>query len=33
MIDYKPPFAFTGDVTGEAADDMAARLRMYLARQ
>jgi arylsulfatase len=40
MTDYKPPFAFTGtvkkalvDVTGEAVEDMAAKMRMYLARQ
>jgi hypothetical protein len=40
MTDYKSPFAFTGtvkkalvDVTGEAVEDMAAKMRMYLARQ
>ena len=40
MTDYKPPFAFTGtvkkalvDVTGEAVEDMAAKMKMYLARQ
>ena len=40
MTDYKPPFAFTGtvkkalvDVTGEAIEDMAAKMKMYLARQ
>jgi Transcription termination factor nusG len=40
MTDYKPPFAFAGtvkkalvDVTGEAVEDMAAKMRMYLARQ
>ena len=38
--DYKPPFAFTGvvkkalvDVSGEAVEDKAAQMRMYLARQ
>jgi arylsulfatase len=38
--DYKPPFAFTGrlkkaliDVSGEAIEDKAAQMRMYLARQ
>jgi len=38
--DYKAPFAFTGtvkkafvDVTGEPVEDMAAKMRMYLARQ
>jgi arylsulfatase len=40
MTDYKAPFAFTGtvkkalvDVTGDAIEDKAARMRMYLARQ
>ena len=40
MTDYKPPFAFTGtvkkalvDVTGEAVEDMAAKMKMYLVRQ
>ena len=40
MTDYKAPFAFTGtvkkalvDVTGEAIEDKAAKMRMYLARQ
>jgi arylsulfatase len=40
MTDYKAPYAFTGtvkkalvDVTGEAVEDMAAKMRMYLARQ
>ena len=40
MPDYEPPFAFTGtvkkalvDVTGEAIEDKAAQMRMYLARQ
>ena len=40
MTDYKPPFAFTGtvkkglvDVSGEAIVDMAAKMKMYLARQ
>ena len=40
MTDYKPPFAFTGavkkalvDVTGEAVEDMAAKMKMYFARQ
>jgi arylsulfatase len=38
--DYKAPFPFTGtvkkafvDVTGEPVEDMAAKMRMYLARQ
>jgi hypothetical protein len=38
--DYKPPFAFTGtvkkallDVSEEAAVDLEAKVRMYLARQ
>ncbi|MGV7216696.1 arylsulfatase [Bradyrhizobium sp. UFLA05-112] len=38
--DYKAPFPFTGtvkkalvDVTGESVEDMAAKMRMYLARQ
>jgi arylsulfatase len=40
MTDYKPPFSFTGkvkkvlvDVSGEAVEDMEAKVRMYLARQ
>jgi hypothetical protein len=40
MTEYTPPFAFTGvvkkalvDVTGEAVEDMAAKMKMYLARQ
>jgi len=40
MDDYKAPFRFTGtvkkalvDVTGEAVEDQAAKMRMYLARQ
>jgi len=40
MEDYKPPFAFTGtvkkalvDITGEAVEDLEAKMRMYLARQ
>jgi arylsulfatase len=40
MLDYKPPFAFTGtvkkalvDITGEAVEDLEAKFRMYLARQ
>ena len=40
MTDYTPPFAFTGtvkkllvDVSGEAVEDKAAQMRMYLARQ
>ena len=40
MPDYKPPFAFSGtvkkalvDVTGEAVEDKAAMMKMYLARQ
>ena len=40
MLDYKPPFAFTGtvkkalvDITGEAVEDLEAKMRMYLARQ
>src|SRR5215470_16908823 len=40
MTDYTAPFAFTGtvkkalvDVTGEAIEDKAAKMRMYLARQ
>ena len=38
--DYKAPFSFTGtvkkafvDVTGEPVEDLAAKMRMYLARQ
>jgi arylsulfatase len=38
--DYEPPFAFTGtvkkallDVSGEPIEDMAAKMKMYLARQ
>jgi len=38
--DYKGPFPFTGtikkallDVTGEAIEDKAAKMRMYLAHQ
>ena len=38
--DYKAPFPFTGtvkkalvDVTGEAVEDQAAKMRMYLSRQ
>ena len=38
--DYRPPFAFTGtikkallDVSGEATEDLEAKVRMYLARQ
>jgi len=38
--DYKAPFLFTGtvkkafvDVTGEPVEDLAAKMRMYLARQ
>ena len=38
--DYKPPFAFTGtikkalvDVSGEAPEDLEAKIKMYLARQ
>jgi arylsulfatase len=38
--DYKPPFAFTGtikkamlDVSGEATEDLEAKVKMYLARQ
>src|SRR5262245_39105156 len=37
--DYKAPFSFTGtvkkafvDVTGEPVEDLAAKMRMYLAR-
>jgi arylsulfatase len=40
MTDYKAPFPFAGtvkkalvDVTGEAVEDKAAKMRMYLARQ
>jgi len=40
MEDYAAPFAFTGtvkkaliDVSGEAIEDMQAKMRMYLARQ
>jgi arylsulfatase len=40
MTDYAAPFAFTGtvkkalvDVSGEAIEDKAAKMRMYLARQ
>jgi arylsulfatase A-like enzyme len=40
MPDYAPPFSFTGtvkkalvDVSGEAVEDKAAKMRMYLARQ
>ena len=40
MPDYQPPFAFTGqirkvlvDVTGEAVEDLEAKMPMYLARQ
>jgi arylsulfatase len=40
MLDYEAPFPFTGtlkkamvDVTGEAIEDKAAQMRMYLARQ
>ena len=40
MPDYESPFAFTGtvkkalvDVTGERIEDMAAQMKMYLARQ
>jgi len=40
MTDYEPPFAFKGtvkkalvDVTGEAIEDMAAKMKMHLARQ
>src|SRR5262249_31476719 len=40
MTDYSAPFAFSGtvkkalvDVTGEAIEDKAAKMRMYLARQ
>jgi arylsulfatase len=40
MTDYKAPFAFAGtvkkalvDVTGVHVEDMAAKMRMYLARQ
>jgi arylsulfatase len=40
MTDYEAPFAFTGtvkkaliDVSGEAVEDMEAKMRMYLARQ
>ena len=38
--DYKPPFAYSGqirkalvDVSGEAVEDLEAKARMYLARQ
>ena len=40
MTDYPSPFTFTGtvhkalvDVTGEAIEDMEAKMKMYLARQ
>jgi len=40
MTDYKPPFAFTGtvkkalvDISGEAVEDKAAQMKVYLARQ
>jgi arylsulfatase len=40
MMDYKPPFTFTGtvkkvlvDVSGEAIEDKEAQMKMYLARQ
>jgi arylsulfatase len=40
MTDYEPPFPFTGtvkkvlvDVSGETVEDMAGKIRMYLARQ
>jgi hypothetical protein len=40
MTDYKTPFAFTGtvkkalvDITGEAVEDKAAQMKVYLARQ
>jgi arylsulfatase len=40
MTDYAPPFTFTGtvkkvlvDVSGEAIEDKAAQMQMYLARQ
>ena len=40
MTDYEPPFIFTGtvkkamvDVSGEAIEDMEAKMKMYLARQ
>ena len=40
MTDYKPPFVFAGtvkkalvDVTGEAVEDMAVKMKMYLVRQ
>ena len=40
MEDYKAPFTFTGtvkkvlvDVSGEAIEDMEAKIKMYLARQ
>ncbi len=40
MPDYRPPFAFTGavkkvlvDMSGEEINDMAAKMKMYLARQ
>jgi arylsulfatase len=40
MTDYKAPFPFSGtvkkaliDVTGDAVEDKAAKMRMYLARQ
>jgi arylsulfatase len=40
ITDDKSPFAFTGtvkkalvDVTGEAVEDMAAKMKMYLVRQ
>jgi len=40
MTDYTPPFAVTGrvkkalvDISGEANEDMEAKMKMYLARQ
>ena len=40
MTDYKAPFPYSGtvkkalvDVTGDAVEDKAAKMRMYLARQ
>ena len=40
MTDYTPPFAYTGrvkkalvDISGEAIEDMEAKMKMYLARQ
>jgi hypothetical protein len=40
MSDYESPFAFTGtvkkalvDITGEALEDKAAQMKIYLARQ